>query len=70
MSRETNSKSHQGKTKRDKASGAWARRYANQQARADWQNDSKRREKGLADFPWFACNGQKNRPLKRAMKIA
>lgn len=69
MSYESNRKSHVGKTKRDKASGAWARRLTNQSARASWQNDHKR-DQGLKDFPWFACNGQKNRPIKKMLKIS
>lgn len=30
-----------GKTAKDKKSGAWAARFANQAARAEWQKDSR-----------------------------
>ena len=64
MSREANSKAHVGKTRRDKASGAWARRENNRQERASWQNDNKSTTK---DFPFAVCNGQNGRRWKRWM---
>ena len=63
MSRESNTKAHKGKTQRDRASGALARRSANQLARASWQEDS--RKTGLQGFPWATCNGQEGKRWKR-----
>lgn len=47
-----------GKTERDHKSGAHQRCFANKQARADWQNDTKAT---LASFPWKTCNGKRNK---------
>jgi len=52
-----------GKTRRDKESGAWARRVQNQQLRADWQHEGKGRS--LNNFPYHVCNGKKNKPFKQ-----
>jgi hypothetical protein len=49
-----------GKTKKDKASGAHARRLDNQQARANWSNRSNN-DRSNANFPTMTCNGKKNR---------
>jgi hypothetical protein len=46
----------EGKTRRDRESGATQRAYANRQARADWQNNG-------GDFPYAHCNGKRNRHL-------
>lgn len=44
----------EGKTAKDRASGATERRLANRAARDSWQ-------KGQSPFPKLACNGKKNR---------
>lgn len=44
-----------GKTKRDKASGAWARRRDNMQERAAWSNDRTK-----SQFPTHTCKGLGN----------
>lgn len=46
-----------GKTARDRASGALARRLNNQQSRAAWQNDTT----GRTQFPAHTCNGKRNK---------
>lgn len=66
MSRESNTRSHVGKTRRDHASGAWARRSNNQQERNDWQNDNK---SDLKTFPFAVCNGFNGRRWKRWLKM-
>lgn len=49
-----------GKTRKDHESGAHARRIANRQARAAWNNS--RDSAGKMDpFPVSACNGKRNR---------
>lgn len=63
-----------GKTQRDRISGAQDRNRKNKIARAEFQKDgSKHRnmpEKAVwASFPWHACNGKKNRRLKKAMGL-
>jgi len=54
-----------GKTNRDKASGAHARRYTNRQVREDWRNAvrnaSDTRAASGVPFPYGTCNGKKNR---------
>jgi hypothetical protein len=60
MSRESNTKAHIGKTARDRASGALARRDSNQQARAIWQKNKKSEK-----FPYSICNGFRGRQYKR-----
>ena len=64
MSREANTKSHVGKTRRDRASGALARRLDNRIERAAWQNESK---STIRDFPYNVCNGQQGRRWKHWM---
>lgn len=64
MSIETNAAAHKGKTQRDRASGALARRVKNQQARATWQNDRKNEK-----FPYHLCNGYNGRRYKRWVGI-
>jgi hypothetical protein len=48
-----------GKTKRDKASGAWARRFTNRALRVEWQHNG-------GQFPLNVCNGKRSRALKRS----
>ncbi len=50
-----------GKTKRDRESGATARRFTNRAERLAWQSS---KNPTLADFPFHVCNGKKNRSLK------
>jgi len=45
----------QGKTAKDRASGASARSSSNKSARVTWQHDAK------TAFPTTSCNGKKNR---------
>lgn len=44
-----------GKTAKDRASGATARRLTNRAMRVEWEHDPKR-----VSFPKSACNGKKN----------
>lgn len=47
-----------GKTKRDRASGAHDRNYANKLARADWNRNINASQ---SNFPYETCNGKRNR---------
>ncbi len=64
MSRQSNTKAHIGKTRRDRASGALARREHNQMARADWCRNDKAT---IKDFPFNVCNGKDGRRWKKWM---
>lgn len=66
MSRQSNTDSHKGKTKRDRASGALSRNAANKEARAMWQQDNK---STTNTFPFATCNGFNGRRWKRWMKM-
>jgi hypothetical protein len=68
MSRESNTESHKGKTKRDKANGSHARCQQNRQMRGDWSANHKH-ESGLKDFPFTICNGKEGRRWKRWLKM-
>lgn len=48
-----------GKTKKDHASGSWARCIHNKQERAAWQNNTDK-SKSFKDIA-HTCNGKKNR---------
>ena len=49
-----------GKTQKDRASGATARRISNRQERQSWADS---RNPTVATFPYHTCNGKKNRSL-------
>ena len=56
---------HAGKTARDRASGAWARRKQNADARREWSKGGggKSGTRGRP-FPLESCNGRESRALK------
>lgn len=60
----------EGKTKRDHESGAWARRYENQQTRATWSNSKDASGYHKEKFPKHTCNGKRNRLAEVAKKAA
>lgn len=68
MSRESNTESHKGKTKRDKANGSHARNIQNRITRGNWSANHKH-EDGLKDFPFAICNGKEGRKWKRWLKM-
>jgi hypothetical protein len=47
-----------GKTRKDHLNGAKSKNQQNKDSRYLWQQDSKR---AVSNFPWAACNGQRNR---------
>jgi len=56
------SRKREGKTKKDRESGAEGRRLSNRAARVAWQHIS-----GTV-FPFFACGGKKNTAKKHNSK--
>ena len=50
----------QGKTTRDRASGAFSRNASNKASRASWENETSGHTN--EKFPSHTCAGQKNRP--------
>jgi hypothetical protein len=54
-------KIREGKTKRDRESGATARTISNRLERAAWRNDPNSTN---ATFPRHTCNGKRNRFFK------
>ena len=47
-----------GKTRRERSSGAAAKRLENRDLRVGWQHDDK---STILSFPFHTCNGKKNR---------
>lgn len=54
---------HPGKTRRDRESGAWAKRLSNRAERNAWCNSSKR-----GAFPMHTCNGKRTQSIRRSGK--